>query len=252
MMATVIVPMAGFGTRFQTAGYRVPKYRVEVAGRTLFSWSMLSLDRFRQAGAHFAFVMRRDDAAVPFLREECRRQGMHHVGWRELEAPTDGQATTALLAKPLVVDPSAPVLIYNIDTFVEPETLSPADIRGEGWIPCFRAAGEGWSFVRIDETGRALEVREKKRVSPHASIGLYYFSSFELFEDAYGRHYSSVANMEMGERYVAPIYNTMIAAGHDVYHHDLPLHGVHPLGTPEDVERFRHCGRGVDVDSRHA
>ena len=43
MAGEVVVTMAGFGTRFKNAGYTVPKYQIEVHGRTLVSWSLLSL-----------------------------------------------------------------------------------------------------------------------------------------------------------------------------------------------------------------
>ena len=40
---TVIITMAGLGTRFRKAGYQVPKYMIEAKGKTLFEWSLDSL-----------------------------------------------------------------------------------------------------------------------------------------------------------------------------------------------------------------
>jgi hypothetical protein len=81
-------------------------------------------------------------------------------------------------------------------------------------------------------------VREKKRTSPHATIGLYYFSSFYRYADLYARHYADRANMEKGEAYVAPMYNRLIDDGGEVFIHDVPLDAVIPLGVPDDVKRF--------------
>ena len=39
----IIITMAGLGTRFRRAGYKMPKYRIEARGKTLFEWSMDSL-----------------------------------------------------------------------------------------------------------------------------------------------------------------------------------------------------------------
>jgi dTDP-glucose pyrophosphorylase len=238
-MTTAIITMAGFGRRFAEAGYRIPKYRIVEHDRSLFSWAMLSLRSFIESGAPFVFVVRADDEAADFICTEAKALAIRTVAIVELPQPTDGQATTALAAALAVDDKRAPILIYNIDTFVHPKSLSTDAVRGDGWIPCFAAQGDAWSFAAADATGRVTEVREKMRISPHATIGLYWFSSFELYSDAYAHHYSERSNLEKGERYVAPIYNTLIADGRPVYIHDVPLTSVIPLGVPLDVERFR-------------
>ena len=40
----VVITMGGLGSRFRKAGYTVPKYMIEAKGKTLFEWSMISLD----------------------------------------------------------------------------------------------------------------------------------------------------------------------------------------------------------------
>ena len=237
-MGQAIITMAGFGRRFLDAGYQVPKYRIEAHGRSLFAWSMLSLRSFIVAGWDFCFVVRRADDAEDFIRREAAALGMARVSIVELDAPTNGQATTALLASTALHDTAAPMLIYNIDTFVHPRAL-PADApRGDGWIPCFKAQGDAWSFAAADAQGRVTEVREKRRISPNATVGLYYFASFDRYADLYSRHYADQGGLEMGEAYVAPMYNTLIDEGGSVYLHDVPVADVIPLGVPEDVKRF--------------
>ena len=237
-MTEVIITMAGFGRRFLDAGYTVPKYRIVAHGRTLFSWSMLSLRSFIQDGARFTFVVRAADDSADFIREEASALGIAHTVILELDRPTDGQATTAMLAADRIVSRDAPMLVYNIDTFVHPDALPVSAVRGDGWIPCFDAAGDAWSFAAADKEGRISQVREKVRISSHATVGLYWFSSFNRFADAYSRHYSDPANLEKGERYVAPVYNTLIASGGSVFLHNVPTSAVIPLGIPADVDAF--------------
>lgn len=231
--------MAGFGQRFRNAGYTIPKYMVKVHGRTLFQWSLLSLANFIRSGAHFAFAVRAADNASGFIRSEASSLGIKSMILLELDAPTDGQATTAFMAAQSFDDPSAPILIYNIDTFVHPDSLSVEDVRGDGWIPCFKAEGDHWSFVKTDQHQRAIEVREKARISSDATVGLYWFASFEIFRETYDEYYSKKENIEQGERFVAPLYNLMIQNGKDVYISDIPLDAVVPLGIPSDVDKFR-------------
>lgn len=235
----VIITMAGEGQRFREAGYAVPKYAIPALGRSLFSWSMESLRSFIAAGWHFVFVVRRADDARGFISAEARALGIAAFDLLELDGKTDGQATTALLAGGVIADTSAPIAIYNIDTYVEARALPVASIRGDGWIPCFPGAGDGWSFVRLDDrSGRVVEVREKKRISPHATIGLYYFGSWTLYRTTYERYYAKPEHLERGERYIAPMYNQLVADGRAVYISEVPIDAVHPLGTPQELRRF--------------
>ena len=240
-MTTLLITMAGFGRRFLDAGYTVPKYRIEVHERSLFNWSVTSLRSFIGPRAQFVFVVRAADQAREFIFSECGRLGIIDPTAVELDAPTDGQATTAMLAASVVADRNAPLLIYNIDTFVHPSALPAEAVRGDGWIPCFNAAGDHWSFARADARGRVDLVREKLRISNDATIGLYGFSSFDLYEQTYRRYYSVAEHLEKGERYVAPLYNELIAQGLPVYTHDVPMGAVVPLGVPEDVEAFKRA-----------
>ena len=234
---TLVITMAGFGTRFRAAGYSEPKYQIAARGRTLFAWSMRSLEQFARAGSRFVFVVRAADDASAFVHAQCELLGIARRDLVELDAPTDGQATTVLRAQALL-SPGEPLGIYNIDTYVDPDCLNPGAITGDGWIPCFPGPGEGWSFALADPSGRIVEVREKVRISADATVGFYWFRSFELYRSSYETYYSDPARMEKGERYVAPLYNQLIADGRDVRIARVPFEAVCPLGTPEEVRRF--------------
>jgi hypothetical protein len=230
--------MAGAGQRFRDAGYESAKFEIVARGRTLFAWSMESLRNFIDAGALFVFVCRRVDHAGTFIASEATRLGILHHTLVELDAITDGQATTAMRAEAALKHGDAPMFVYNIDTHVDPVFLPTSAVRGDGWVPCFPGKGSAWSFARADEAGRVIEMREKVRVSGHATVGLYWFSSFALYRETYDRYYSHPNRTEAGERYIAPMYNDLIARGLPVYLHELPAKAVVPLGTPAEVERF--------------
>jgi len=234
----IIITMAGKGSRFSKAGYLQPKHMIEVCGQTLFSWAMKSLKNFIQSSTIY-FVCRKIDTARDFIKSECANSRIENYDILELEYATDGQATTALLAEKLIKDRTKPIGIYNIDTYVNPDYLDPDSIRGEGWIPCFPGPGEHWSFAKVDSGDRAIEVREKQKISEHATIGFYWFKSFDLYADTYKYYYSIPANIEKNERYIAPLYNQLITDNFDVYIEKLPLSCVHGLGTPEEVKIFK-------------
>jgi len=234
----VIITMAGLGKRFRDAGYDCPKYEIVVHGKTLFYWSMLSLRSFIEAKANFIFVVRKEDNARIFIEQQSHLANIHTHQILEIDELTDGQATSALLGGSLITQPELPFIVYNIDTFVHPSSIVIKDIKGNGWIPCFPGKGDGWSFAKVDNDNRVLDLREKVRISDHATIGLYWFSSFTLYQDIYLDYYSNPANIEKGEKYIAPMYRDMLNKGLDVYIHNVPFDAVSPLGTPAEVQQF--------------
>jgi dTDP-glucose pyrophosphorylase len=137
------------------------------------------------------------------------------------------------------VDNDEPLLIFNADTYC-PTTIGRAVTTSlsaaDGVLDVFRAAGDRWSFARLDEGDRVLETAEKRRISEWASTGLYYFRRGLDFV----RHATAMIDAdERSDRefYVAPVYNRLIAAGADVRANRVDE--VWVLGTPKDLAHFQ-------------
>lgn len=239
---TIVITMAGLGSRFRKAGYKVPKYQIEVNGHTLFYWSMLSLSGF--STKKYVFIVRKEDNAASFITTACKEFNIDHPVIIEIDYLTSGQAETAVLAAPYWNE-AEPLLIYNIDTYVEAGQMRDEQLHGDGFIPCFSGEGDHWSFVRLDEEGKAAEIREKTRISNHCTVGAYYFRSAHLYQELYKEFYlDSEHPLEAGERYIAPLYNFLVQEKRGkVYISDIPPERVHVLGTPEEVEIFRNSGK---------
>ena len=212
----IIITMAGLGSRFRKAGYNCPKYMIEAKGKTLFDWSMDSLIDYNKNVNRYVFVVRAEDDASEFIKTHCASYGIHDVKIVELDHMTDGQATTCMLA-------------------IE---MKYANISGDGHIPCFHADGDHWSFVKLDSNGKAVEVREKKRISDNCTLGAYYFSSAKLYKELYEEYYSDNSHLEKNEKYIAPLYNFMIQKEMNVTISIVDARKVHVLGTPEELKTF--------------
>lgn len=234
---TIVITMAGLGSRFKKAGYQVPKYMIEAHGKTLFEWSMESLDDFTKKENDYIFIVRKEDDASSFIKSTCKSMGMENVTVVEIDYLTDGQATTAMLGAKYWKKESS-LMIYNIDTYVEAGEMKESQIAGDGFIPCFHAEGEHWSFVKLDESEKAVEVREKNRISDNCTLGAYYFKTCGLYEELYHEYYSADEKLEKGEKYVAPLYNYLIEKGGDVRISIVDYDKVHVLGTPEELKIF--------------
>lgn len=233
----VIITMAGHGSRFREAGYNLPKYMIQAKGKTLFEWSMDSFLDYNSHVYKYIFVVRKEDNASGFILNKCAQYRLKDISIIELDSMTDGQATTCMFAMPECKEDN-PIMVYNIDTYVEPYELKYADIKGEGYIPCFQAEGTHWSFVKINNFGDVIEVREKQRISNHCTIGAYYFASAQLYQNIYCEYYKSEEHLEKNEKYIAPLYNWMIRKGFKVQMDDIGREKVHVLGTPQELEEF--------------
>lgn len=234
---TIIITMAGLGSRFRKAGYTVPKYEIEAKGKTLFEWSLDSLIGYSDYVEKIIFIVRKEDKATQFITEKCNNYNYGEIDIIEIDQLTDGQATTAMLGIDKC-NKESPVLIYNIDTYIEPYELKTEDLNGDGHIPCFHAAGTHWSFVKLDDNNQVLEVKEKERISDNCSLGAYFFSSANLYRQLYMEYYKDDSRLEKNEKYIAPLYNYMITKGLMVTMSIVNEKKVHVLGTPEELEMF--------------
>lgn len=239
MNQNIVITMAGRGSRFYQAGYTVPKYEIMAHGHSLFYWSMLSLKNLLTPESNLIFVCLSENQSANYVREQCKNLGLNNVNIFELDSITDGQATSAYLSRHLW-QPNSPLLVYNIDTYVNPHALQLSNIRqnADGWIPCFQVLGDHWSFVKLDENGWATDVAEKQRISDFASIGLYWFAKADEFVTAYDEFFKDSANLVKGERYIAPLYKNMISNHKKVSITDLPAKDIHVLGTPDELSTF--------------
>jgi hypothetical protein len=241
----IVIPMAGESRRFRDAGYEPPKYRLMAHGRSLFAHALSSFAAYF-AREPFRFVFRDVSGTAAFVEEECRRLGIAHADFVALQGPTAGQAETVLLALDGIGN-DEPVTVFNIDTS-RPNFRFPAwwDERGcDGYLEVFQGSGSNWSFVRPDPArpGFAAETAEKRPISDLCCTGLYHFRSAALFRRAYAAPVLPSSEAEERERYVAPLYNGLIASGRGIRFEVIPREAVTFFGTPQEYADF--CGTGT-------
>lgn len=95
---TVIITMAGLGSRFRKAGYNCPKYMIKAKGKTLFEWSMDSLIGYNEHVSKYVFVVRKEEVTEEFIKQKMLKYGIDNVEVIGIDYLTDGQATTCMLA----------------------------------------------------------------------------------------------------------------------------------------------------------
>jgi NDP-sugar pyrophosphorylase family protein len=235
----LVIPMAGAGTRFVEAGYTTPKPLLPIHGVPMYEVVVLNV---LPPGAQRVVIVARSEW---HLEESVSKLGerlgldLHLV---EVSETTGGPADTVEFAVPLL-DPGAPVVVANSDQYVDANLTEFHDLveapEVDGVILAMEDDDPKWSYVSLDSDGKAEVVREKKVISPYATVGIYGFCNVWTMLDGFSqmRRKNDRTN---GEFYVAPSYNYLIERGARVQVSNLGPIGtvMHGMGIPEDYESF--------------
>ena len=100
---------------------------------------------------------------------------------------TEGAACTVLLAAEYFNNEDE-LLIANSDQFVDMDIgdfIEDSRKRNlDGNILTFQAFHPKWSYAKLDDEGLVMEVAEKKPISRHATVGIYYYGQGKMFYEA--------------------------------------------------------------------
>jgi NDP-sugar pyrophosphorylase family protein len=237
---TIVIPMAGRGSRFADAGYTLPKPLLPIHGTPMIELVVSSVRP--STPARFVFICQREHLDSYGLEARLREiaPGCAVIA---IDGITEGAACTVLLAEH-EIDPDDALLIANSDQWVDIDVdahLSLLDSQNlDGLIMTMFADHPKWSYAQIGDDDRVCRVVEKQVISEEATVGIYAFRRGRDFVRA-ARAMIAADERVNGEFYVAPVYNVLIAEGATIGYDNVGAvdEDVHGLGTPEDLERFR-------------
>lgn len=233
-MRKIIISAAGLGQRFKQIGLNQPKYALKANGKSLFYWSITSLRKFFDN--EFIFIFRKENYLENFIQEELKKLGIKKYQIILIDHLTDGQASTVFLANEFI-DDNDEILIYNIDTHVNPESLSDDIFNHDGCIVTTQIEGDKWSFAKLGDDNFVVEVSEKIKISDNASVGLYYFKKWQDFKNTYLNNKNEIIQ-KYREVYVCPMYQYLINEGKKITIFNIDSKDFTGLGTPEEIELF--------------
>lgn len=233
---TIVVPMAGMGSRFSSVGYKEIKPMIPIFGKPMVEHVVDSVG----IEGNWIFIVQKVhriqynlDALLEKIRPGC-------IVIDTGAGPTDGAACSVLLAKNYI-DNDSPLIIINSDNIIKWNILDFKKFitngEADGLILTFEDSDPKWSFAKINDLGFVIEVAEKNPISTHATAGMYIWKKGKDFVRA--AEQMIYKNIRVNnEFYVAPIYNENIAMGQKIS--ITPVIEMHGVGTPEDLERFKN------------
>lgn len=238
----IVIPMAGAGSRFQVAGYKVPKPFIEFNGKMMIEHVLSS---FKNINANFILVLQEK-----FLTEEKEQlnklKNNYNLDFVTVPKLTMGAAITALAAHKKI-DKHSDILfadsdnifnsndIENFINYVRKNELDGALLTFSSNEPCF-------SYAQIDKNGYLIKTKEKEVISNHAISGVYYFRDLEQFKDAV-IDLVVESDLSKGEFYMSNVYNHLMKQTkkigvYDIEHFDC-------VGTPEQLNEYIKGGLNV-------
>jgi HAD superfamily hydrolase (TIGR01509 family) len=229
----ILIPMAGAGSRFETAGYSFPKPLIEVRDKPMIQ---VVVDNLCLDGRYTFIVQKKHrekynlDTLLNLISNKCNII--------DVDGVTEGAACTTLLAKEYINNEN-PLIIANSDQFVEWNAsefmYKMQEQDADAGILCFNSTHPKWSFAKIDSKGFVTEVAEKNPISDIATTGIYYWkrgSDYVAYAEKMIRENKRYNN----EFYVCPVFNEAIADGKNI--RIFMAEKMWGLGTPEDLETF--------------
>lgn len=233
-MLNIVVPMAGRGSRFSNAGYKMPKPLIDVHGHYMIEYVTKNLTP--QIEHRFIYICQ-EEHLEKYQLEKYLRQIAPNCVVVTVDHITEGAACTVLLAEGYI-NSNDPLMIANSDQYIDTDINHYLRQMNnyDGLIMTMPANDPKWSFVKVDEKNLVSMVREKEVISNEATVGVYNYKHGKDFVKY--AHLMIEKNIRVNnEFYVAPVYNEMIDAGMKITYFDVG-EKMYGLGTPEDLSEF--------------
>ena len=242
----VVIPMSGMSRRFSVAGYKDPKYLLEIDGMTVIE----HIVNLYPKDSEFVFIINDKHA-----KETDVVEVLHGLVKDSIIITIDqhkkGPVHTVLAAKRYIDDDEQVIVNYcdfsmkwDYDDFlshIEDTQCDGSVISYTGFHP-HMLGSDNYAFCRLRKGSYQIEeIREKQpftddKMSEYASTGTYYFK-----KGKYVKHYFQQLIDEKiccnDEYYISLVYNLMIRDG--LYNTAYEVPNMLQWGTPLDVKMYQ-------------
>ncbi len=243
---SILLPMAGLGSRFQKEGYKTPKPLISVSGLPMAVQAMNDMPNTDMQ----RYILRDDMDGLTELISELNHAS-NNPSFEIINTVTDGQATTCVLGsnnlaldEPVTIAACDNGMLYDSDKFNDLMLDDRIDVivwGARGYPGAIRSPEMyGW----IDTEDNAVKVN---RISVKESlnnpdndpivVGAFTFRKLSYFLDAVKRMKSRQAKIN-GEYYVDMAINDAISMGKNNVMFEVDRYIC--WGTPNDLKTFEY------------
>ncbi len=227
---TLLVPMAGKGSRFRDIGYRVAKPLIQIGNKPMIQRALQSFPNFKKS----IFLVMESDLKRHNLKNRLKNI-TKNSDILPIKKHTSGQATTCLLAKehladnePLFITSCDYETIYKSKEFLNLTRNKKIDVI----VWTFRAKNiplkdpKAFAYCKVKKNSRKIEyILEKNTISKNPEkdplvVGSFWYRKSKFFKDAALKLINDNITVN-NEYYVATSINFLIKSGKNVVIFDI-------------------------------
>jgi dTDP-glucose pyrophosphorylase len=234
----IVIPLSGRSSRFLNYGFKVPKFLLPLHDkRTMIEGAVDSL----KLKGQLIFVVQTEHCDKynidVFLKDKYPNSIVTY-----LDHYTDGCVQSILEAAGSFINNNTPLIISNCDQYLEWDPSSflniISDNECDGCVLTYYANTNKNSYIRIDNAGNGIELREKKVISDNSLVGVHYWKKgCDFIESAENMINNNIR--DNNEFYVSTSYNYLIQKGYKIKICQLQDNEIyHSIGVPETYYDF--------------
>jgi NDP-sugar pyrophosphorylase family protein len=230
----ILIPAAGSGVRFSSAGFIVPKPMIDVLGKPMIIQAVNSL----ALDGRLIFVIQTQH--IGFGLKDLLKQNYKDCIIIDIDYITEGPVASCLLAEKYI-DNDDKLVIANCDQIMEwPRNKFSNFIKThiyDGVVVTYYSTTPKNSYVEIDNVGKAIRLVEKKVISNESLNGIHYWRHGSYFVES-AKNALSKYDKTNNEYYISTTYNYLIESGKDIRIFHIPKKEHNAIGIPSDLHEY--------------
>lgn len=239
-----VIPLAGEGKRFKDENHTTPKPLILVSGKPMVIQAAHALPKAEK----WIFVCRREHV-IDYKLDETIRSYYPDAKIIVVDALTEGQASTCLLAKELINNDEELIIgacdngmIWNKKKFEETKQDTDCLVWTYRNNTTVKKKPEAYGWVVVDENNNVKKTSVKIPISntpmkDHAIAGAFWFKKGNIFVSA-AEEMIEKNDKVNGEFYIDQCINYVVSAGLRVKIFEVEKYIC--WGTPEDLKKFQY------------
>ncbi len=231
------MPMAGFGSRYTKAGFKIPKPLIEVDGQPMYLKALTSLNNIKAKKLYTVIIRKEHD--IKYSLAQLLKSNLPQVNIIISDEKPIGPVIDAYRAKE-ITKPNDGLIVMDCDLWFSSKVYSlmvqnslcrKSDISGG--LLTFKSTDPRYSYAKIGLDHLVIKTAEKQVISNSAITGAYFFATAQLFNQAASKLMAMPLTDKMPEYYLSFLYNILINEGNKIQ--SASVDEYISFGTPEEL-----------------
>jgi NDP-sugar pyrophosphorylase family protein len=235
----IVLPMAGYGSRFTKAGVTTPKPLIPVDGKPMFLKAIASFDRLDTPKRYTAIL--RKEHVDHFSLDRHIKRALPEVNIVVTDEPATGALQDAYRSE-VYLKPDEGIIVMDCDIEIGGDRYFEMIKRSlsneyniEGGLLLFSSNDQRFSYAEVDSQWRVLRTAEKQVISPYAIGGGYYISTTQTFLSEAKKVFMQPLSKTRPEYFMSYLFNQILADAGTV---SGAPGNFRSFGTPEELAAY--------------